>query len=662
MRTPLLALLAVSLLPGSPLPAHPGEKHDHPHNAPHPTVADPARFTTSRDAAALPLPGEEDAFFFVVFGDRTGGPAEGIEVLKQAVADTNLLEPDLVMTVGDLVEGYNAQEEWMVQMQEYTGVMDGLLMPWFPVVGNHDIYWRGPDRPEGEHEADYETHFGPLWYAFEHKNCWFVALYSDEGNPETGEKSFEKPESQRMSPEQFAWLAETLEQADEAQHIFLFLHHPRWLGGNYGDDWNRVHDLLVEAGNVTAVFAGHIHRMRYDGPRDGIEYVTLATVGGAQNGAVPEAGYLHQFHVVTVRKNQVAMASIPVGEVMDVREITGTVSDETRRLAGMRPAVDAVIPLSSDGSAQEEIAVRVVNPVSRPIEITLTPHSEDSRWIFQPQHVHGTLQPGGSAEFGFRVHRMADPLDETFRLPELTLSTDYLTEARRYRIPDSTIDLPMNVSLPEPAHPADEHVLLLDGEGDYAMVESEAIALPDGPMTLECWFSARSFGSRTALLCKTENSEYGFFVSNGRPGFFLYLGDRYVELETPGAILQTGRWHHLAGVYDGSEVRLYVDGHLLVSEERSGIRRRNDFPLLIGADVDSRGRPVSFFNGLIDEVRLSSAARYAGESFTPARRHEADASTLLLLNFDAAQGPFLYDASGREAHAVLRGEARVGGE
>ena len=53
--------------------------------------------------------------------------------------DVNLLDPDLVMTVGDLVQGYTDTATWLGQMREYKGIMSRLTMPWFPVAGNHDV-------------------------------------------------------------------------------------------------------------------------------------------------------------------------------------------------------------------------------------------------------------------------------------------------------------------------------------------------------------------------------------------------------------------------------------------------------------------------------------------------------------------------------------------
>lgn len=635
---------------------HPrGEKHDH-------EPATPERFVTSREGAPLVLPTEEDAFFFVVFGDRTGGPADGVAVLADAVRDTNLLEPDFVITVGDLVEGYNDTPRWMEQMREFKAVMDNLLCPWFPVAGNHDIYWRGDGpRPQGEHEANYETHFGPLWYAFSHKNSWFIVLFSDEGNPETGDKSFQEPANQRMSEEQFTWLKETLDKASGADHVFLFLHHPRWLGGGYGDDWEKVHEALVAAGNVTAVFAGHIHRMRSD-PRDGIEYVALATTGGGQSELVPDAGWLHHFNIVTVRKEQVALSAIPVGGVMDVREITGELADEAARLARLRPDLtgDTPLKIERDGSASGEITATLSNPTSRPVDVTVATDSRDSRWRFTPDHDHGRIAPGDTLLFTFHAARQADPLDTTFRSPQLSVHMDLVAEAARYSIPEIAAEIPLDVDLVAPPRPERELALDLTGGDGWLAIDSEAIEIaPDSPLTLECWFRARSYGGRTGLVAKTENSDYGFLVSRGRPAWYMLLGNSYLNV-APDMELETGRWYHIAGVYDGAESRLYLDGQLIGKAERAATRRTNSLPLMVGADVTNRGEPTSFFDGWIDAVRLSDTARYGGTTFEPERRPEADESTRLLLNMDGPVGPWVFDESASEVHPALRGRAQVG--
>lgn len=612
---------------------------------------DEERFTTTRHATTLPeLPNEGDAFTFAVFGDRTGGPAEGVKVLAEAVRDVNLLEPDLVMTVGDLIEGYNRRPAWQRQANEFTGIMDRLLMPWFPVAGNHDVYWRGAGRPADEHEGDYEAHFGPLWYAFEHKDCWFIVLYTDEGNPLTGERTFEKPASQRMSPEQLSFLESTLERAHDAKHVFVFLHHPRWLGGRYGDDWDRVHERLVEAGNVRAVFAGHIHTMRYDGPRDGIEYVTLATTGGGQSARVPEAGYLHHFHMVTVRDTQISLASLPVGEVMDVRNITGVVSRETGQLSRMRPRLTSPLGLAADGSVEQSVSVTVRNPVSRPIEMTMSIQSNDSRWRSWPDHDHRLIQPDEATTFEFQVTRPAESLDTGYRPLRAQISMDYLAEAARFRIPMSWTEVPVRPTLIAPKVSDVEQALRVDGSAGVAVVPSSMVEMPDGPLTLECWFNAMQYGNRTGLIAKTENSEYGIFVSKGVPSFSIFLGDRYAEAQAAAPILETNRWHHVAGVFDGAQVRLYVDGTLVSAVNRQGARRTNGFNLFVGSDVDANGRATSHFNGWIDAVRLSTVARYEGESFAPALRHEADEHTRLLLNMDARIGVWLYDESASAVH------------
>ncbi|GAB5495639.1 MAG: metallophosphoesterase [Phycisphaerales bacterium] len=639
----------------SSAPSH--DRHTHRHNPDHAVSDDRTRFFTDRDSqVVLPLPGEEDAFTFVVYGDRTGGPDAGINILKDAVRDTNLLEPDFVMTVGDMIQGYNQTEGWMEQMAEYRGVMNELICPWFPVAGNHDTYWRGAGRPEGEHDRHYEMHFGPLWYAFEHKGCMFIVLYTDEGSQTTGEKNFNKPECQEMSQEQLAWLADMLDESADAEHVFLFLHHPRWTGGNYGDSWDQVHKMLVDAGNVSGVFAGHIHRMRYD-PRDGIDYITLATVGAHQNKSVPSAGWLHHYNIVTVRENQIAHAALPVGKVMDVREITDELALQSLSLSRNGASIGGGLTVDALSGGEGKTLVTISNPTSRTIEFAVTPESHDSTWTAWPDHAHASLEAGEEVSLEFDVSK-SGAIDESFRDLKFNVDIDLLMPGARYEIPTIALDTPIDLDFDDLQLDGSPRMLHLDG-ASHAFIPSTSINLPDGAMALECWFNADTFGRRTGLLAKTENSEYGFFVSNGVPSFSIHLDGAYSEVKSDKALLNTGTWHHLAGVYDGTEMRLYLDGQLVDTARASGTRTTNDLPLMVGADVNGSGKATSFFKGRIDDVRLSSEALYKGDRFEPTRDWTSNAGTVLLLDMNRGIGPWVIDESASRAHARLAEKASL---
>jgi beta-galactosidase len=122
------------------------------------------------------------------------------------------------------------------------------------------------------------------------------------------------------------------------------------------------------------------------------------------------------------------------------------------------------------------------------------------------------------------------------------------------------------------------------------------------------------------------------FVSKGDLGCQLLQDDEDLELwvhlqgeadpltvRSPAPSGWYGRWHRLAGTYDGRAGRLYVDGELVASREKAGRPSPGHFPLNVGRHperLDVRS-PARF-----REARVYARALSADEVRDPASRGE----------------------------------------
>ncbi|MHC4405881.1 MAG: LamG-like jellyroll fold domain-containing protein [Planctomycetota bacterium] len=97
-----------------------------------------------------------------------------------------------------------------------------------------------------------------------------------------------------------------------------------------------------------------------------------------------------------------------------------------------------------------------------------------------------------------------------------------------------------------------------------------------------------------------------------------------------------GTWNHLAFVWDKDKTwAVYVNG----VGAGSRVRRRvgsepfqvnSEVRLFVGSDPDSR----TCLNAVIDRLRISSTARYGGQSFEPPRDLKIDEDTLGFFEFE----------------------------
>jgi len=71
-----------------------------------------------------------------------------------------------------------------------------------------------------------------------------------------------------------------------------------------------------------------------------------------------------------------------------------------------------------------------------------------------------------------------------------------------------------------------------------------------------------------------------------------------------GKNIKDGKWHHIAGTWDGKKISIYTDGKLDISFNCSGSLSKNTKSVYIG----SRTGDQRFLQGLVDEVRLYNRA------------------------------------------------------
>lgn len=273
-----------------------------------------------------------DQFQFAIVSDRTGGHRRGI--FSRAVQQINLLQPEFVVSVGDLIEGKSTADANRAEWDEFDGYVKKLDMPFFYAPGNHDITAK-------VRSEVWQERLGRRYYHFTYKDCLFLVLNAyDPGDGNADDEASYK--QQRIGKAQREYIAEALKANPAARWTFLFIHPPIWVAKNLTETgWMEVEQLL--AGRKYTVFAGHIHRYRKF-LRNGMNYYQLATTGGASPLRGAEYGEFDQVTWVTFKNGTPVVANVLLSGIQN-DTLTPFASDEDGRVpmnAGQVPVTGTV--------------------------------------------------------------------------------------------------------------------------------------------------------------------------------------------------------------------------------------------------------------------------------------------------------------------------------
>ena len=164
------------------------------------------------------------------------------------------------------------------------------------------------------------------------------------------------------------------------------------------------------------------------------------------------------------------------------------------------------------------------------------------------------------------------------------------------------------------------NALSFDGVDDYLVLDNVGTNTAfqfanTANYTLEAWVNRSAASSSASLIISKQNGgvagNYSLGINtNGQP---------YVSREaSPWVVNATSsiplnQWTHIAGVFDGSSLKIYINGVLNNSIAASGNITPSSttaIKVAIGC-MYSIGTPSNFFNGSIDEARIWNVARTA---------------------------------------------------
>ena len=225
-------------------------------------------------------------------------------LLLQAIAELNVIKPDFVVLLGDLVES-NA-DTYHRDFDDMWNILDQYArFPVFAVMGNHD-----GQRVGGVDGFDYwQRHFGPLYHSFDW-GSWhfaFVNTYDHPAHPS---------DNGVIGEDQLAWLDSDLHFASSAgKRIAVMLHHNpfdvRWI---FMDDGREELARVIQKHGARYIFAGHRHSDQLEQN----ELAKIVTTRTAQAAPMDMVGYrvieIEDGYIVSVH-HTMPKSSKPLGAI-----------------------------------------------------------------------------------------------------------------------------------------------------------------------------------------------------------------------------------------------------------------------------------------------------------------------------------------------------------
>jgi hypothetical protein len=183
------------------------------------------------------------------------------------------------------------------------------------------------------------------------------------------------------------------------------------------------------------------------------------------------------------------------------------------------------------------------------------------------------------------------------------------------------------------ARPGYGRQILFDRQDDRISVPFNSVFnVYNSPFTAETWFNLSTKPQAAYLLMRRGNGatrqwELALYSGNQGLSGTVWDANGSPTILTAGTLdlFRTDQWYHTAMTFDGDTVKLYLNG---VLKDKKAFRKRLRFEATEALAVGGSTVPDAYFQGVLDEVRLSGVAREAWEFHVNRSRMDLDASRI----------------------------------
>ena len=288
-------------------------------------------------------------FQFAIVTDRTGGHRPG--VFMDAINKLNLLQPEFVVSIGDLIEGYTTDiEELNRQWDEFDSFVQQLEMPFFYLPGNHDI-------TNQVMEDLWKKRLGSTFYHFIYKDVLFLMLNSEDQRLGAGHGTISEP--------QYKYIEQTLFKHPDVKWTLLFMHQPLW-HQTETRKWKNVEELLAKRKHT--VFVGHEHRYVKTERNNG-KYFVLATTGGISPLRGPELGEFDHVVWITMTNEGPIIANLQLEGIWDENIVNKSKQDYIKLVSAKSPFQIQPIYLKGKKFKSGTSIIKITNDEDVPMHV-----------------------------------------------------------------------------------------------------------------------------------------------------------------------------------------------------------------------------------------------------------------------------------------------------